>query len=887
MSTKTAKANVEPVRQRTQYSCMAASMAMCLRALDHDVTEDEVNRVMGARPMKGAAWEQALATAQHYGCRATLTMPSTVEQLKAWTDAGVPVMIAWNPEGRPWSHASVVFDVDEELNVYVADPNIPNPKKTVRVVPEDEFYGKWYEKFPDYLVRRPACAISREVTTSGAQVAPFIARTASAVPSDAEKVPGTKFWVSKAPSKGPFRGQKDQFKIYNQHGGVVGGAPRREDAVATAKKMAAKVAYGVSVKRLNSGEVVVNAGPSYQRSAKMLLEKAGWDWRLVEDRAGSWIFPKGANVDEMMRALSELGPVRKAGQNKTAEPYDCYRDGLRGRELADCYKRFPDDLGPKDIAFIQQFYPGWSPGGGGYSRPSPRYDIQEAADKAILGLIYQGGQAKDIKFLWGVRTWALKGKGPTPKQQRWYDGLIKRTQSFASKIPGKVRLDTNPNGLVFLGRGSDSSTMKFVEDHFIQTGPFIEGPKPKNQPTPAPPPLEGAANQAQLDALDGLLALRPDRFIQSIRDQVARGRQLSEAQLKAVRQNFYRNRMRDKADLFRAAGLDMKNAKKGPRSVGKTQEQKREEQSKIKVEAPKPRNETQRAIAERGGLSGGGKHHNRDRDVAKGRSRKEKHKKRLYASIDRLSRAYLMAAYSGNPDGKPIYDVKVDHGEYQALSGGWDVMKRLQDRYRIEQGHPPRDGNPQLTNETAMQTKAAARMMVVDLYVDGRPRDSFQMPVAPKGIASYPEPMAEFGGQWWPLKSFGSPARTPWIDIPGAAARRMRLAATFPKARLSRQDRAGANRALVKAGLDGNGRFRKPEHAYSKALDVLTDFGIELDTIVSSHLFKARPTGVINVDLAYSNEEDPFSPFSITNSVLHLQFTELDKDRFEAVAYLS
>lgn len=176
-----ARAAVTPVRQRTQFSCMAASMAMCLRALGHEVTEDEVNRVMGARPMQGAAWEQALACAQHYGCRATLTMPATVEQLKAWTDAGVPVMIAWNPEGRPWSHASVVFDVDADLNVYVADPNIPNPKETVRVVSEDDFYHKWFEKFPDYLVRRPACAIEREITVTGQQIAPRTAsmRTAS------------------------------------------------------------------------------------------------------------------------------------------------------------------------------------------------------------------------------------------------------------------------------------------------------------------------------------------------------------------------------------------------------------------------------------------------------------------------------------------------------------------------------------------------------------------------------------------------------------------------------------------------------------------------------------------------------------------------------------
>jgi hypothetical protein len=169
-SYKTAKANVQPVRQRTQFTCMSTSMMMCLRANGLDCTEDEVNKVMGARPMKGAAWEDALACAQHYGMRATLTCPSTVKQLKEWTDRGVPVMIAWNPEGRDWSHASVVFDVDDDFNVYVADPNIPDPDETVRVVPKSEFYSKWSEKWPNYLVRRPACAIEREITTDGRQV---------------------------------------------------------------------------------------------------------------------------------------------------------------------------------------------------------------------------------------------------------------------------------------------------------------------------------------------------------------------------------------------------------------------------------------------------------------------------------------------------------------------------------------------------------------------------------------------------------------------------------------------------------------------------------------------------------------------------------------------
>lgn len=170
MTRKTAKANVTPARQRSQYTCMATSLMMALQAQGVKCTEDEVNDVMGARPMKGASWEQALAAAQHYGCRATLMAPCTIEHLKKLTDDGVAVLIAWNPEGRDWSHASLVFDVSDDGTVSVADPNIPDPDETVRVLGRKEFYSKWYEKWPDYLVRRPAMAIEREISPEGKQI---------------------------------------------------------------------------------------------------------------------------------------------------------------------------------------------------------------------------------------------------------------------------------------------------------------------------------------------------------------------------------------------------------------------------------------------------------------------------------------------------------------------------------------------------------------------------------------------------------------------------------------------------------------------------------------------------------------------------------------------
>jgi hypothetical protein len=174
MNFRKAKANVPGLRQETQFTCCATAIAACLQAHGKDQTEADVNRVLGASPMAGASWESILATVQYFGLRGSLVVPATVTMLKQWTDAGTPVIIGWNPEGRPWSHASVVVDVTDGPDgryVHVMDSNIPNPDRTFRVVHEDEFCAKWGEKISDSLImRRPACAVEREVTASGRQV---------------------------------------------------------------------------------------------------------------------------------------------------------------------------------------------------------------------------------------------------------------------------------------------------------------------------------------------------------------------------------------------------------------------------------------------------------------------------------------------------------------------------------------------------------------------------------------------------------------------------------------------------------------------------------------------------------------------------------------------
>lgn len=105
-------------------------------------------------------------------------------------------------------------------------------------------------------------------------------------------------------------------------------------------------------------------------------------------------------------------------------------------------------------------------------------------------------------------------------------------------------------------------------------------------------------------------------------------------------------------------------------------------------------------------------------------------------------------------------------------------------------------------------------------------------------------------------------------------------------ARLDRKKRRLVNRVLNMEGLDGNTYFRKAQQGYAKAVDVLQDYGIELDEVVSSHLFN-QSDGRFTVDIAFTNPKDIFSPIPITDSMLAISFHEMPSGRYEVIAYLS
>ncbi len=105
-------------------------------------------------------------------------------------------------------------------------------------------------------------------------------------------------------------------------------------------------------------------------------------------------------------------------------------------------------------------------------------------------------------------------------------------------------------------------------------------------------------------------------------------------------------------------------------------------------------------------------------------------------------------------------------------------------------------------------------------------------------------------------------------------------------AKIDPKQREKVNAALIKAGLDGNGRFRRPSDALAAALNVIGDNGMEQDEVIHADRLRGD-SGRITVDIARTNPDDPFSPLSIHNSMLALTWAKLESGAFEGVAYLS
>lgn len=75
----------------------------------------------------------------------------------------------------------------------------------------------------------------------------------------------------------------------------------------------------------------------------------------------------------------------------------------------------------------------------------------------------------------------------------------------------------------------------------------------KTTPKPAPAPKPAA--KPKIEVLEKALGKKENSFLRSILDQLLKGRTLSDAQLKVVRQNLYKLNMKSEADQFREASV--------------------------------------------------------------------------------------------------------------------------------------------------------------------------------------------------------------------------------------------------------------------------------------------------------------------------------------------
>jgi len=112
----------------------------------------------------------------------------------------------------------------------------------------------------------------------------------------------------------------------------------------------------------------------------------------------------------------------------------------------------------------------------------------------------------------------------------------------------------------------------------------------------------------------------------------------------------------------------------------------------------------------------------------------------------------------------------------------------------------------------------------------------------------------------------------------------LRLA--FQEVRLDPRIKRQVAVAFKRAGLDGNGRFEKPGQGYSKAFEILGDFGMSLEDLADSHIF-SMDQGSQRLRMVFTNPGDPFSPTPIKNSVLVISHHKMETDKYEVLAYLS
>lgn len=146
---------IKPFQETLHASmCGPASLKMVLAYYGIEKTEQELAQLAGTDPDLGTSAEGIKKAAESLGFTVEIKDESTFEDIQAWLEKKVPVIVNWFTRGRidyhesdvPDGHLSVMVGLDDEF-IYLQDPEIGKLRKIAR----DDFMKVWFDFKGEYI----------------------------------------------------------------------------------------------------------------------------------------------------------------------------------------------------------------------------------------------------------------------------------------------------------------------------------------------------------------------------------------------------------------------------------------------------------------------------------------------------------------------------------------------------------------------------------------------------------------------------------------------------------------------------------------------------------------------------------------------------------------
>jgi hypothetical protein len=100
---------------------------------------------------------------------------------------------------------------------------------------------------------------------------------------------------------------------------------------------------------------------------------------------------------------------------------------------------------------------------------------------------------------------------------------------------------------------------------------------------------------------------------------------------------------------------------------------------------------------------------------------------------------------------------------------------------------------------------------------------------------------------------------------------------TKDRDKIDKLEQKKINKEINNAGMDGNGRFEKIDHALSKLSEILSNNNLEFDEVMSSDRFR-NDSGRLTFELARKTK-DPHQPINIKNRKMVFTWHVLSKEK--------